>query len=138
MRFRLSEEDAERLNCPRDIEFDETRLTGREAIALKKQTGWSLERLGQAMAGDRVIDDAGNQVWQLDEHGDPVIDDAGQKIPLRAIDPECLLVMAWLAVRRTAGDRPWRDFDIDLVSFGQVPDDDEGKAETQLEIPTTG
>lgn len=125
MRFQLSEEDAQRLDCPRDVEFDETRLTGREAIALKKLTGWSMERLAQAMTGDRVVDDDGNQVWQLDEHGDPAKDEAGNRIPLRSMDPEAMLVMAWLAVRRTVGDRPWKDFDVNLMASGEV---DEGKA----------
>ncbi len=128
MRFRLSEEDASRYGCDPEVEFDESRLTGREAIALKKQTGWSLERIGQAMVGDRVVDSDGGQVWQLDEHGDPELDEAGQKVPLRAIDPEALLVMAWLAVRRSVGDVPWRDFDINLVAFTPLEDDAEGKA----------
>lgn len=131
MRFRLSEEDAQTLDCPREVEFDEGKLSGREAIALKKQTGWSLERLGQASVGDRVLDADGNQVWQLDEHGDPELDEAGQKIPLRSVDPECLLVMAWLAVRRTTGrEVSWLDFDINLVAFAQDAEDAEGKDPT--------
>ena len=127
MRFRLSEKDAKRLDCPREVEFDENTLSGREAIALKKLTGWSLERLMQGMEGDRVLDDDGEQIWQLGPDGDVARDEAGNRIPLRAIDPECILVMAWLAVRRTAGDRPWKTFDIDLMSLAEV--EDEGKAE---------
>jgi hypothetical protein len=136
MRFRLTEDDAERLDCPQVIEFDENKLTGREAIALKKLTGWSMERLGQAMAGDRVVDDDGNQIWQLDEHGDPAKDEAGNRIPLRAIDPEALLVMAWLAVRRTAGDRPWKDFDINLMAMTGDDEVDEGKASAEIQSET--
>lgn len=134
MKFRLSDEDAQRLDCPAEVEFDETRLSGREAIAMKKLTGWSLERLGQAMVGDRVIDADNNQVWQLDEHGDPEKDEAGNRIPLRSIDPEAMLVMAWLAVRRAVGDRSWKDFDINLMAMSSLDDEvDEGKAES----PTT-
>lgn len=139
MKFALSEEDAERLGCPRTVEFDETRLTGREAIALKKLTGWTMERLGQAMEGTRVVDDDGNQVWQLKD-GEPAVDEAGQKIPLLSIDPEALLVMAWLAVRRTVGDRPWKDFDVNLMALGDGEEEveaDEGKASTEPSNPTT-
>lgn len=135
MRIRLSEEDAERLDCPREVEFDEERLTGREAIALKKLTGWTFERFAQALGGgERAVDDDGNVIWELDETGAPVADEAGNKVPLRTIDPEALLVAIWLAVRRTAGDRPWKDFDVNLIGT-EFPDDevDEGKAEA----PTT-
>lgn len=141
MRFRLSEEDAERLDCPQDIEFDEERLTGREAIALKKLTGWTMERFGQAFAGERVLDDDGNVVWELDGTGAEKRDEAGNRVPLRSADPEAILVAVWLAVRRTVGDRPWKGFDVNLIPLMQedpAAEVDEGKApETSEPSPTT-
>lgn len=136
MKFQLSEEDAQRLDCPREVEFDESRLTGREAIAMKKLTGWTFERFGQGIAGERVVDDDGNQVWELDDTGAVVRDEAGNRVPLRSVDPEAILVGVWLAVRRTAGDRPWKGFDVNFVALMQGAEDDaedevdEGKAAT--------
>lgn len=141
MKFRLSEEDAQRLDCPQDIEFDEERLTGREAIAMKKLTGWTMERFGQAFAGERVVDEDGNVVWELDDAGAPKRDEAGNRVPLRSADPEAILVAVWLAVRRAVGDRPWKGFDVNLFplmqedteSAGEVP---EGKAEMPTKSTT--
>lgn len=127
MKFRLSEEDSARIGCPRDVEYDETKLMGREAIALKKLTGWTVERLGLAFDGMPVLDDDGRQTFATDETGGRVKDPAGNPVPLRAVDPEVILVAVWLAVRRAVGDVPWRDFDIDLLGMEFV-EDEPGKA----------
>jgi hypothetical protein len=132
MRFILSEEDAQKYGCPREVEFDDSRFSGREAIALKKLTGWSYERFGQAFEGERVVDEDGQQVWQLDD-GAPAKDEAGQKIPLKSVDAEAILIALWLAVRRAVGDVPWKTFNVNLVGLEEVTEEDEGKAET----PTT-
>lgn len=142
MKFTLSEEDAARLECPRDVEFDDTRLTGREAIAMKKLTGWTFERFGQAFAGERVVDDDGQQVWELDDTGAVKKDEAGNRVPLRSVDPEAILVGVWLAVRRTAGDRPWKGFDVNFIPLMQGDEVEEGKADpsettNQTTNPTT-
>ncbi len=130
MKFRLSEEDAQRLDCPRDVEFDENRLMGREAIALSK-IGWSMERLAAAQAGVPVTDGDGNAMYERDANGDVVLK-GGKPAFLLAVDPEALLVIGWLAVRRTKGaDVPWDGFDLDLRAFAEsIEGEEPGKAGT--------
>lgn len=137
-KFRLSEEDAARLDCPRDVEFREDRIMGREAIALSR-IGWSMERLYAVVErGTPVVDGAGNAMFEVDENGEPKLDDWGKPIRLVAVDPEAALVMVWLAVRRAKGvDVPWPEFDVDLMRLESIIGDDEeapaapGKARTR-------
>jgi hypothetical protein len=127
MKIRLTAADAARLDCPREIEFDADRLMGREAIALSR-IGWSLERLGDAQAGRPVTDSDGNVMYERDENGD-IVTKGGKPVFLMAVDPESMLVLAWLAVRRAKGtDVPWDGFDIDLRAFAESVDEDPGKA----------
>lgn len=130
MKIRLSAEDAARLGCPAEFEHDESKLMAREAIALKRITGWTPERFGAALEeGEPVLDGDGKQMFAM-EGGQRVKDPAGNPIPLRTIDMEVMLVLVWLAVRRVTGtDVPWKDFDIDLLAM-VTEGDDEGKGPT--------
>lgn len=128
MKFRLSEEDAERLDCPRDVEFDSNKLMGREAIALDKM-GWPLDRLGD-LAGTPVVDADGKPKYQLDAAGHPVLVD-GQPLQMHVFNPEAALVMIWIAVRRATGRAiDWDTFDINLVAAMESVDESPGKAPT--------
>lgn len=128
MKFRLSEEDAARLDCPRDVEFDSNKLMGREAIALDKM-GWPLDRLGE-LAGTPVVDADGNPRYQLDDAGNPVLVD-GKPLQMHVFNPEAALVMIWIAVRRATGrDIPWGTFDVDIVAALESVDESPGKAPT--------
>jgi hypothetical protein len=127
MKFRLSEEDAQRLGCPRDVEFREDRIMGREAIALSK-IGWPLERISLHVGGRPVVDDDGKAMHDLDEHGEVRRDPAGNPVVLLTIDPEAMLAMLWVAVRRTGVEVAWRDFDLNLMAVEWVEEDEPGKA----------
>lgn len=130
MKVRLSEADAARLDCPRDVEFDQQRVMGREAIALSK-IGWSLERLGHASGGRPVMGDDGKPMHATDENGQVQLDAGGNPVLLLTLDPEALLVMVWLAVRRAKGcDVPWADFDVDIRAVAESlgEEDEPGKA----------
>ncbi len=132
MKIRLSAADAQRLGCPEELEYDETKLMGREAIAIQKQTGWTPERVARAMEGRIVRDENGDIEYLEDEHGDRVLDEGGRPIPFRDVDAEALLITAWTAVRRSVPEVKWADFDIDLfgTQFGEPPAAEPSTGET--------
>lgn len=113
MKIRLSREDVERLGCPEVVEYDERKLMGREAVAIQKQTGWTPEKLARSLEGKVVLDDDGKPAYQRDADGVEVLDEYGRRIPLRDVDAEALLILAWIAVRRSV-DVAYADFDLDL------------------------
>lgn len=130
MKITLSAADADRLGCPREVEFDEGRLMAREAVAIQAQTGWRLEKLHRELNGKPVTDDEGNPVYLLDDMGFPELDEQGKQIQLRDINVEALLIAAWIAVRREV-NIPYSEFDIDLLGsqFGeQQAAGEQGKA----------
>lgn len=110
MKITLSAEDAERLGVPPVVEYDENALTGREAIALQAQVGWSLTRLGMALQG-RPMRINGEQQYATDDNGDPQTD-----APLIEIESEALLVCAWIAARRAGCTLSYAEFDINLLA----------------------
>lgn len=112
------------MGVPEVVEYNETKLMGREAVAIQKQTGWTPEKLARAMEGKVVRDENNELQYQVDATGEQVLDDNQQPIPLREIDAEALLIMAWIAVRRSSPAVTYADFDLDLFAtkFG---DDDE-------------
>lgn len=130
MKITLTEEDAARIGCPRVVEFDDNRIMTREAIAIQKTTGYSLEGLGRGLTGVPVKDADGNLRYRTDDEGNEVRDEFGHRTVLREIDIEALLVAAWIAVRRSGVQVPWDDFDLDLLGteFGDAEVVDEGKA----------
>jgi hypothetical protein len=130
MKITLTAEDADRIGCPQVVEFDDTRIMTREAIAIQKTTGYSLEGLGRGLTGLPVKDAAGNIQYVTGEDGTEVRDEFGHRSVLREVDIEALLVAAWIAVRRAGVKVPWDDFDLDLfgTKFGDDEVVDEGKA----------
>lgn len=127
MKFRLASSDALRLGCPQDVEFDAERIMGREAIMLSK-IGWPPDRLA-ADAHRPVLDGDGKPVFERDERGEFVRDGAGNPVVLFGVDPEALMAVLWLAVRRAGVDIDWKDFDVDLQGVEQLDEDEEpGKA----------
>lgn len=129
MKFRLSEEDAAALGCPREVEFDETRFTVKENIALQKQTGFTMERLGYFIEGVPARGRDGSPLYLLDEAGVEKLDEQGRKIPLREMDAEAIAAAVWLAVRRAGAEVAFDDFDINLVGVEFLGDEeDPGKA----------
>jgi hypothetical protein len=130
MRITLTEKDAERIGCPRVVEFDDGRIMTREAIAIQRSTGYTLEGLGRGLSGLPVKDRDGNIQYVTGEDGNEIVDEFGHRKVLREVDIEALLVAAWIAVRRAGVQVPWDDFDLDLLGtqFGDDEVVDEGKA----------
>lgn len=126
MKILLSEEDAARLGCPRDLVFDLNKLMAREALVLQRTTGWTPDRLASAMEGKVVLDANGQPAYQQDEHGADVLDEHGKRIPLRELDIEPILVAAWIAARRRGCVVPYDDFDFDVlgVDYADEPEPD--------------
>jgi len=138
MRIRLSEEDAERLGCPRNLEFDFERVMGRELMALEEQVGWDYSTFGTKMQGIPLTDHAGAPVWETDDDGKLVTDPkTGKPIQMRGLKVEQLLVMVWLCVLRANPQCRWDTFDVNLAATDFV-EDSAGKAEADSEPSTSG
>lgn len=130
MKFTLSEEDATRIGCPREVEFNLDKLMGRELIALQKAVGWNFEYLQRKLAGEPLTDTLGNQLFELDDDGNEIRDEAGNRVRVIGLDFETILVMIWIAARRAKGaDIPWETFDVNLMAA--VAEQDPGKAPTK-------
>lgn len=128
MKIRLSEEDAERLGCPRDLVFDESRLMGRELMALEEQVGWTFQDLERKLQGDPAVDHTGAPIWETDDKGKLVLAD-GKPTQMRVLRVEQLMVMAWLCAFRANPDVAWKTFDINLTG-AEFSDDSPGKDPT--------
>ncbi len=127
MRITLSEEDAQRLGVPREMNFREDRIMGSELIALEEQVGWDVERLDQALIGEPVTNAIGQPVWVLDDKDKPVLDDKGKPRQQRAMKVRTLMVLAWMCARRANPAIAWDGFDINVLATEFVPEP-EGKA----------
>lgn len=132
MRITLCDEDAGRIGCPTVVEFDDGKIMAREAIAIQKSTGWTLEGLGRALSGVPVRDAAGNVQYVTDDDGNEIRDEFGHRSVLREISVEALLAAAWIAVRRSGVTVAWDEFDLDLMAtkFGDDEVVGEGKAQS--------
>lgn len=136
MKFTLSEEDATRLECPRQVVFDLDKLMGRELIVLQKSVGWNFELLQRKLSGEPLTDTLGNQLFEMDENGNEIRDEAGNRIRVIGLDFETILVMLWLACRRAKGsDIAWETFDVNLMAAVHEQDDS-GKAPTKRSSTT--
>lgn len=134
MKFTLSEQDATRLECPREVQFDLDKLMGRELIVLQKSVGWNFELLQRKLAGEPLTDTLGNQLFELDDDGSEKRDEAGNRVRAIGLDFETILVMIWLACRRAKGaDIAWETFDVNLMA---AVVDDPGKDPTPTSSTT--
>jgi len=127
MRITLSEEDAQRLGVPRELEFREDRVMGSELIALEEQVGWDVDKLDQALNGEPATNALGEPLWALDDKGKPVLDDKGKPVQQRVMKVRTLMVLAWMCVRRTNPAVTWDGFDINIIATELSPGT-EGKA----------
>lgn len=120
MKIILSEDDATRLGVPRELEYNENKLMGREAIAIQKATGWTPSALARALDGRVVLDEDGQPLYDTDDAGQPVLDEDGRRVPLRDVDAEALVILVYVAVLRSGVKIKYADFDIDFfgTKFG--------------------
>lgn len=136
MRIRLSEEDAERLGCPRDIEFDYDKVMGRELIAMEEQAGWDIHRLEQGLEGEYLTNALGEPIWETDSKGKVVLDGGGKPMRARGLKMATVMVVTWLAVRRAGSTVSYADFDFD-VTGAEFDPEEPGKAPPTPASPTT-
>lgn len=124
MKIKIAAEDAERLGCPETVEYDPEKIMGREAIAIQRQTGYGMQKLGSLLEGTVQRGADGKPLYVEDDQGEPVLDEHGRKTPLRDIDVEALLVMVWIACRRAGCQVPYDDFDINLGGLEYLDDEE--------------
>lgn len=138
MRIRLSEEDAQKLQVPRDLEFSEERLMGRELMALEAQVGWSFQDLEHKLEGEYATNALGEPIWETDAKGKIVLDGGGKPMRARVLKIEALMVIAWLCVFRANPEISWKSFDINITGTDFIPEEDPGKAQSSPTNTTTG
>jgi hypothetical protein len=137
MRIRLTEEDATRLDCPRDLEFDAERLMGRELIALEEEVGWTVDSLEENMQGEYLKNALGEPVWETDDKGKVVLDGGGKPMRARGLKASTILVIAWIAARRAGCKVPYAEFDF-AVTGAEFDTEEPGKAPASATNSTTG
>ena len=138
MRIRLTEEDAERLGCPRDLQFDHEKLMGRELMALEAQVGWSFQDLEHKMQGEPATNALGEPVWETDAKGKVVLDGGGKPMRMLVLKIEQLMVVTWLCVYRHNPGVAWADFDFNVTGTEFDSGDDSGKEQSSPTNTTTG
>lgn len=137
MRITLSEEDATRLEVPRDLEFDPNRIMGTDLIAMEEQIGWSFEHLEEAMLGEPAKNAVGQPIWETDAKGKVVLDDKGKPKQQRVMKSATLVAITWLCVRRANPAVRWEGFDFAVTGAAFVSEP-EGKAPSSPTGTTTG
>lgn len=137
IRIKLCEEDATRLNCPRDLLFDFTNVTGRDLLELEEQVGWSFDRFEREVGGVPATNALGGPVYEM--AGDkPKLDGMGKPIRAMVITTRVLMVVIWMCVRRANPDVEWKTFDF-TISATEVESEEEepGKAPVNSRKSTT-
>lgn len=137
IRLRLSEEDAQRLEVPRDLEFDTDKLMGRDLIALEEEAGWDIDRLDQAMAGEPTTNAVGQPVWETDAKGKVVLVN-GKPVQARGLKMSTLLVIAWIAARRSGYKGRYAEFDFCITAAEFESVEEPGKGPASPTTTTTG
>lgn len=120
MRYRLSDEDRERLGLKQEwVEFSADGLMMTEAEELEN-AGYDPEDFLDDVRGRPVVDADGSPVMVpvLDDDGNPVLDADGQpemaqkrRYPLRQAR-----AAAWIALRRAGVKVPYREFDFNITA----------------------
>lgn len=107
----LYEPDRTRYNLPDEVEY-ENGMYGRKSVAeLKKQTGYTLDRIGAGVTGIPKIQEDGSEVIERDDIA--------------------VLAFVWLILWDAGHKIPWSDFDLrGGVNFaaGEEVDEEPGKA----------
>ena len=138
MRIRLTEEDATRLGCPRDLEFDPDRLMGRELIALEEEVGWTVDSLEQNLQGEYLKNALGEPIFETDDKGKLVLDGGGKPMRARGLKMTTVVVIGWLAARRAGSKVPYAEFDFNVNGAEFDPEEPEpGKAPASPASPTS-
>lgn len=137
MRIRLTEEDATRLGCPRELEFDPEKLMGRELIALEEEVGWNVDNLEENLQGEYLKDALGGPVFETDDKGKVVLDGGGKPMRARGLKIATVLVITWLAARRAGCTVPYAEFDFS-VTGAEFDPEEPGKAPASPTNTTTG
>ena len=136
MRIRLSEEDATRLGCPRDLEFDPDKLMGRELIALEEEVGWNFDTLEENLQGEYLKNALGEPVFETDDKGKVVLDGGGKPMRARGLKMTTVVVIAWIAARRAGSKVPYAEFDFN-VNGAEFDTEEPGKAPASPTSTTT-
>lgn len=159
MEIKLSTEDRRRLGVPDDlvVTFEPEKLMAREAVALKRETGYSIQRLGELMSGEpcpthrvtckrcrrapceaHAAGRACADHERIDDGCDACqspCDDCGE------VDVEAILPMAWIALYRAGIRVPYADFDFNVwAAFGEDAtegNDDAGSTSAESATPET-
>lgn len=131
MKIRITQDDADRLGCPRDLEFEFDRVMGRELMALEEQVGWAFHEFEKEMQGEPLAEPVtGAPVWETDEHGKLVTDPkTGKPVQARGLRVKQLMVMVWLCVFRANPAVAWATFDVNLMGAEFSDDGPAGKDE---------
>lgn len=127
MKISISEADATRLNCPRDMVFDLGKITGGDLIELEEQVGWGIDQFERAMEGTPAVNAIGGPIYEMD--GDvPKLDGGGKPIRAMVIGTKTIMVLVWMCVRRANPDIPWKGFpDRIEVTALEIVQDEEGE-----------
>lgn len=136
MRIRLTEEDATRLGCPRELEFDPDRLMGRELIALEEEVGWNVDSLEENLQGDYLKNALGEPVFETDAKGKVVLDGGGKPMRARGLKMTTVVVITWLAARRAGSKVPYSEFDFNITG-AEFDAEEPGKAPATPASPTS-
>lgn len=112
----LSEQDAARLECPRDLGFDPETIMGSDLVALEEELGWSIDQLEGAMMGEPAKNAVGQPIWETDGNGKLILDDKGNPTPMRVMKARTLMVVTWLCVRRANPAVRWEGFDFNVTA----------------------
>jgi hypothetical protein len=128
MKIRLSEQDAARLGCPRDLEFDFEQLSGRDMLELEEQLGWSFDTFQSALEGTPAVNALGGPIYEM--NGDvPKLDPMGKPIRVMAISTKAIVVIVWMCARRANPAIRWESFDFNMTTI-EIDNEEEpaGKA----------
>ena len=136
MRIRLCEEDATRLGCPRDLDFDFEKVTGRDLLELEEQVGWSLDTFQREIEGTPAVNAIGGPIYEMD--GDkPKLDPMGKPIRIMAISTKAIVVIVWLCVRKANPDVAWKTFDFTMTATDILEDEEPAGKAPRLRKSTT-
>lgn len=139
LQIRLADADRERLGVQVEwLDADATDVSMRETVAMQT-----------LVDEDGRVVFLGPDAWREAIAGDPVVDDAGQQVLVEGTDrpkrkpgrlyPWAILVLGWLALRRAGLDVELStlDFSYDGADLRAKPEDEPGKDDGSTPEPTT-